>query len=197
MTPTVPSEVKRLIGEIRAEVTQAYGVEPDLTPETLPLIDQYLRDVATGLPQEQRELKVAAAGAYFGEVVRKKLNARWAAIPDGPPGWRIELGSCFLHFRPVGMAAEALAGCETEEHDGTFATLDELHDDLFQMLEQAPAIPEDEYYSLSGRLEILSLVADWLVGRRLAHHRPRKPPAYSAEDYQRHLAGGPTTLVDD
>jgi len=187
VSAATPKEVMRRVSAVQQAVCALLGVEPDLTPETLPLVDSYLRDSVASLPPRERDQQLCAAGVYFGEVVRRKLNARWALITDAPEEWRVELSSCFLHFRPVGMAAEVVFGCETEAYDGSFGTLDELHDELDEMLQNHPPIPEDEYYSLAGRIEILELVADWLVGRRLVDGGPTPPSRYSAEDYRGHL----------
>lgn len=183
MSAETPAEVAALVEEVCDQVHRAFGTRLDLTPETLPLVDGYVREVVADLPAEQREELVVAVGAYFGEVARRKLEARWSRIEHGPYAWRVELSSCFLHFAPVGMAGESLVGCESEEYDGTFGTLDELHDELAEMLAAAPPIPEDEYFSLAGRLEVLCKVADWLVARMIASAQ-REPPGFSADDYR-------------
>ena len=186
MDEQTPEEIAALIEEILRDVIDAYDVAPDFCPETLPLVDQLVRDQVAGLPQAEREHKLAAVGAYFGEVMRRHLDGRWVVV--GPAhAWRVELTSCFLYFRPVGMAAETLAGCELEAHDGSFGTLNELRDELAAVLEQAAPLAEDEYYSLAGRADILELVADWLIGRRLASDEDAAPARYTAEDYAQRI----------
>lgn len=182
-----PPEVQRLIDRGREAVTEAFGVQPDMTPETLPLADGFLREVAASAHPSHRERLLTAIGCYFGEVVRRKLDARWAVDGSDPHQWRIELRSCFLYFSPVGMAGEVMFGCETPEHDGSFGTHDDTHDDLAQMLAAAAPYSEDEYYSLSGRVDVLELVSDWLVARRLVQARGHRPEPLTAEDYQREL----------
>jgi hypothetical protein len=177
-----PEAVDDLVELARSMVGRVLGVEPDLTPETLPLLDQYLRGVPDDATEEVRALAIAAVGCYFGEVARRTLSGRWVLCDDGPSSWRIELEPCFLYFHPVGMAGEVLLGRESDAHNGSFATLDELRDDLFQMLASAAPLPEGEYFSLAGRIEVLELAADFLVARRLASGRPALP--YSAEDYR-------------
>ena len=177
-----PQTIGRLASEVTLAVEARLGVAPDMTPETLPLVDRYLRDTVADLPQPEREPQLTAIGAYFGEVVRRQLDGRWT-LTDEPRSWRIELSSCFLHFKPIGMAAEAMVGCEVAGQDGSFATLDELTPDLQQMLQQAPPLPEDEYYSLTGRAEVLAMVADWLTGRRIRHEKEQVRPI-PAEAYR-------------
>lgn len=182
----VPPQILDLVLMAQRSVTDVVGVEPDLTPETLPLVDQYLR----GLDEVQEEvldLVLTAVGCYFGEVVRRKLDGRWALPHSDPGSWRIELRNCFLHFRPVGMAGEVYMGAESDEYDGSFATLDEQRDDMAEMLGGAAPFTEEEYYSLSCRIDVLQLAADWLVARVLA--KGKRPRSYSAEDYADRLDG--------
>lgn len=181
----MPRKVQDLALMAQKAVTQVLGVEPDFTPETLPLIDRYLRDLSPDMPPDVRHLVVSTVGCYFGEVVRRVLKGRWCIDGDGPEAWRIELSSCFLHFSPVGMAGEVASLGEDESYDGSFSTLDDLHDGLSDALGTAAPLPEDEYYSLSGRVDILQLAADWLVGRAMASGRDR--PSFTAADYKRHL----------
>jgi len=179
--PSVPQQIQDLVGMAQRTVGEVIGVEPDLTPETLPLVDQYLRDVPQDTSEEVLDLVLSSVGCYFGEVVRRKLNGRWALPDDDPNQWRIELISCFLHFRPVGMAGEVFRQVETDGFDGSFGTLDELSDAMELMLAQTAPMSEEEYYSLSGRVDVLQLATDWLVGQTLVEGK--RPISYSAEDY--------------
>jgi len=181
--PAVGPHFTRAIELIRG----AFGVAPDYAPETLPLADAYLRTVASAVPKDRRSEIVEAVGCYFGEVARRQLAGRWALLcADQPQSWRIELVDCFLHFSPVGMVGEVVVGCESDEYDGSFATTDQQHDALAEMLANAPPITEEEYYSLCGRLEILVRAADWLITTNLA--AGNKPHHFSPEDYRKHLS---------
>lgn len=177
----IPGRVADLVEMARHSVTRTVGVEPDLSPETLPVVDEYLRQLPRDAAPEVHDLVLTAVGCYFGEVVRRLLNGRWAVDSDDPGRWRVELVNCFLHFCPVGMTGEVALGRASDAHDGSFATLDELRDPLHEMLSEAAPLPEDEYYSLAGRVDVLQLVADWLMGRSLAAGHP--PRIYTAEDY--------------
>lgn len=179
--PHTPSQVQDLIQMASANVTSVVGVEPDFTPETLPLVDQYLRQVPQDATAEVRSLVVASVGCYFGEVLRRLLNGRWAAAGDDPRAWRVELINCFLYFFPVGMAGEVMAGGATEEYNGSFSTLSALREELTEALDQAAPLPVDEYYSLAGRVDVIHLAADWLAGRAQASER--EPYTCTAEDY--------------
>ncbi|MCC6749437.1 MAG: hypothetical protein IT371_17365 [Deltaproteobacteria bacterium] len=179
----VPVAVLERVHSAERRVAEALGVAPDLTTDTLPLVDGYLKSVVVQAPKESRDGLLDEVGCYFGEVMRHRLDARWWVVGDDPRRWRLELRRCFLHFSPVGMAAEALTACESLSYDGSFSTLDELHEDLDAMLKLAAPISEAEYYSLSGRADILELVADWLVGRRAA--AGQESTELTPDDYRR------------
>jgi hypothetical protein len=181
MSKEMPAEIRDLVEMVRTSVARVIGVEPDLTPETLPLIDQYIRQVPVDSPPEVKELVVVTTGCYFGEVVRRKLNGRWSITGPSPDDWRIEMIDCFLHLKPVGMAGEVLTGAESEDYDGSFGTSDDSRDGLAEALAEAAPVTEEEYYSLSARIDILQLAADWLVARQAASGKPKR--TFSAEDY--------------
>ena len=166
-------------------VQQVIGVEPDFTPETLPLVDQYMRQLPADSPAEVVELVLATVGCYFGEVVRRLLNGRWAITGDAHDRWRVELINCYFHFRPVGMTGEVYSRGTDERYDGVFSTRDEVWEGLSLALAGATPMPEDEYYSLAGRVDVLELAVDWLTGRELATGEP--PRTYTAEDYEQAL----------
>jgi hypothetical protein len=178
----LPPEVADMVQMARQSVKKIIGIEPDLTPETMPLVDEYLRQMSPDAPEEVQSLLLAAVGCYFGEVLRRLLNGRWALRGPSPAEWHIELEHCFLHLNPVGMAGEVFTGVESEKYDGSFATLDELRDGLAQMLQEAAPLSEEEYYSLSGRIDILQLAVDWLTARQLASGKPM--PHFTPEDYR-------------
>jgi hypothetical protein len=181
MDDELPPEVEDLLRMVRSNVLKVIGVEPDLTPETLPLVDEYLRRVPADASDEVQQLVVSTVSAYFGEVARRRLNGRWTLRSSHPADWRVELVCCFLHFSPFGMVGEVLNGAESDDYDGSFSTLDEVNDALNAMLSAAPPVPEEEYYSLCGRIDILQLVADWLVGHAVASGKEKR--SWSAEDY--------------
>ena len=65
-------------------VERSVGIALDYTPETLPILDHYLRGVRATSRDEITNLVAPAAGAYFGEVVRRQLGpAQWHWEP--PP----------------------------------------------------------------------------------------------------------------
>ena len=186
-TADMPQEVEDLAMMACRNVQRVIGVEPDFSPETLPLVDQYIKQLAAESPAEVTELVLSTVGCYFGEVMRRRLNGRWVISRDAPRLWRVELINCFFHFRPVGMAGEVFHRGSTEKYDGAIATLNELFDGLSRALSEATPMPEDEYFSLAGRVDVLELAADWLTGHNLASNEA--PRTYSARDYELILEG--------
>src|SRR5579862_508162 len=79
-------------------VQRALGVALDYEPETLPLLDHYVGEGRTAAaPRPEAAALVAhAAGAYFGEVVRRRYPSWWRAEGEDPAGWRIELEPVYL-----------------------------------------------------------------------------------------------------
>jgi len=142
-------------------VQRALGMLLDYAPETLPILDHYLDQVPRDQP-ETVALVAAAAGAYFGEVARRAFEGDWEGPGlgrgDPPSAWRVRLTGG-VSFSPVGFAACAVASGEVEGVDGSF----DVPPADRQTVEAALAdreVPEDEYYSLSGRLEALETVVE-------------------------------------
>ena len=181
-TGEMPKQVSDLAEMARAGAAHVTGVEPDYTPETLPLLDQYLKEVPADATEEVTQLIVASTGCYYGEVLRRLLNGRWAVPSGAPESWRVELNSCFLYFYPVGMAGDVFTRGKDPEYDGAMATTDELHETLAEVLASAAPLSEEEYYSLSGRVDVLQLATDWLTGQSLAIFK--KAVYFSAENYR-------------
>ena len=182
----MPGRVGDLAEMARVGAAHVTGVEPDYTPETLPLLDLYLKRVPPDATEEVIQLIVASTGCYYGEVLRRLLNGRWAIPSGAPERWRVELNSCFLYFYPVGMTGDVFTLGKDPEYDGAFATSDELHETLADVLAAAAPVNEDEYYSLAGRVDILQLAADWLTGQSLATHN--REVTYNADSYRRFFA---------
>lgn len=158
-----PEHVRDLAVACVQFVERATGVLLDFTSDTLPLLDHYLRSVGTSQP-EIRGLVAPAAGAYFGELVRRVYPARWHAPVDDHAAWRIEFETCFLFFNPVALALEAIDGHEAVEGGAGFGVTNQDRGHLVLALEVLGTLPEDEYYLLSTRYDVLESVVDRLMG---------------------------------
>lgn len=155
--PRAPEPVLERAASCVRFVLGALKIELDFTPETLSLVDHWLSTAREGDASLER-LVAEAAGAYFGEVVRRALpGARWR-IGKTPETWRIELDHVFLAFNPIGVALEAL--CE-DDAPGWNAHLEVLKEDralLEQTLQRLGDVREDDYYRLAVRWEVIEHV---------------------------------------
>ncbi len=143
-------------------VERATGVLLDFTSDTLPLLDHYLRSAEASEPA-LRALVGPAAGAYFGEVVRRIYPARWFAPEDRPDAWRVEFERCFLHFNPVAFALEVMDDADAVEGGAGYGVASDDLPMLRAALESQGALPEDEFRALSTRWDVLEGVVDRLM----------------------------------
>jgi hypothetical protein len=144
-------------------VRRSLGLVLDYTPETLPLLDHYLGAV----PDDKLEtvaLVAATAGAYFGEVARRALGGEWGDTEGEPTSWELVVAGG-LRLVPGAFAREAILAEDTGE--AVYDVPDDDRDAVEQALDQRGEVPEDEYYSLCGRLETMQLIADVLAAARV------------------------------
>jgi hypothetical protein len=116
-----PDEVLEFASQAVEYVRRSLGVTLEYDSETLPVLDHYLRQVLLGpdsggsarAPKNQTpgavELVAATSGAYFGEVVRRRLGGAWQLPSSDPGSWRLVLPSG-LWFFPTAMAMAAILG---------------------------------------------------------------------------------------
>jgi hypothetical protein len=157
-----PGAIHELAERAVEFVRRALGLVLDYTPETLPLLDHYLR----GVPREQPEtvaLVAGAAGAYFGEVARRALDGDWEQTEDEPTEWTLVL-SGGLRVVPGVLATEAILVEDTGPPSYDVPPADRAA--VEAALDARGAVAEDEYYALSGRLEVMRLIADALAAQR-------------------------------
>ena len=99
-------------------VQEALELELDYTPETLPILDHYLKSRMEDPKEELLSLLAPTAGAYFGEVVRRTVDgARWHCPSGHFAAHRIEFETFFLHFNPIGVAVEFLPETRSAQED--------------------------------------------------------------------------------
>jgi hypothetical protein len=203
-----PEQVLEFASQAVEYVRRALGVTLEYNSETLPILDHYLRQIvsapaskpASGVSGNGRSagepagrppataLVAATSGAYFGEVVRRRLGGSWHLPSTDPATWRLVLPSG-LWFWPVAMAMATILGPEgyaepardrddgdDEEDDGP--DLDEglgsawdaslqapppLRSHVARVLENMAGVSEEDYYSLCCRLDTLEHVQAVLI----------------------------------
>ena len=104
-----PDRVRDLAEACVRFVERSVGVKLDYEPETLSILDHYLAGARAAAAEKPAAgaLVAHAAGAYFGEVVRRRYPSWWRLDGDDPSGWRLELEPVYLSFSPVQIAADA------------------------------------------------------------------------------------------
>jgi hypothetical protein len=185
-----PPEVLELAGACVRYVTARYGVTLDFDPDTLSLLDQWVRDARSEAARkaEVTELVQSAAGAYLGEVIRRHFGGSWdVGSDDGAPNigelahWRLQLASVYCSFNPIGMIREALF---REPQDGWHAhfELDPAEaESIAARLDALPEVDEDDYYAPSTRYDVVCIVVDAL--RDALRARGLGDVTFGPEDY--------------
>ena len=168
--PPPPGPVAELAAACMRFVASRYKVALDGQPETLSLLDQYVRDARDAVRErpESIDLVAPAVGAYLGEVMRQEFGAEWS-LPSEQGGdhdaWRLCFTHVYLAFNPLGMAREALTLTEAEGWNGHL-TLDPGEADMIkERLEAMPEVDEEEYYLPSTRFDVVNAVVDTLRAR--------------------------------
>jgi hypothetical protein len=180
--PVAPQQVSDLAEACVRFVAAKYGLTLDFQPDTLSLLDQWLRDSraeASGRP-ETAQLVQTTAGAYLGEVLRREFGATWNVQGDYPD-WRLYLAPVYCAFNPIGMAREAIL-LEPQEGWHAHFELDPAEAQAIEgRLAALPHVEEDEYYAPSTRYDVVCIVVDAL--REGMRSRGMGDVTFGPEDY--------------
>lgn len=158
-----PPAVRELFASFLRFAASKYKVPLDFEEETLPIVDQYVRDAEGEVTVRPESLPLVAAsiGAYLGEVVRRRYGGYWRT--DGEhETWRILFSRVHLSFNPIGMALEALTGEEATGWGAHFELDPGEREVVNARLEAMPPVDEEEFYLPSTRLEVLEVVVETL-----------------------------------
>jgi hypothetical protein len=172
MDEPVPARVREYAEQAVAYVKRALGVTLEYDSDTLPVLDHYLRSLPEAggepLPKEAGsepppifQLVIATAGAYFGEVVRRRMGGRWEA-GENEGTWRVILPTG-INFSPVGIVASAIAQADLPDIDSEIDAPPRMRPYLQQALTRMGEVSIEDYYSLCGRLDTLEHLHEVLV----------------------------------
>ena len=156
-----PSRVQEYAERAVDYVRRAVGLTLEYDSDTLPLLDHYLRNVPDDQP-ETVELVALTSGAYFGEVVRRRIGGRWDTTADDIAEWRIVLPTG-LSFSPAGFVAAAIMQADLDDFDSEFDAPPRMRPHVAQALARMGEVSIEDYYSLCGRLDTLEHVHEVLV----------------------------------
>ena len=179
-----PHEVRDLAASCTDYVRQALDFELDLHPDTLSVVDHYLTQARLSTIERPELLPLLArsVGAYFGELVRREHGGFWHLPGPDSHEWRVCFSDVFLAFNPVGVAHEALtSGAADGGPSGALQFAPDERDVMRARLDAIPPVPEDEYYSLCTRWDVLEIAHEALRG--LMRQGGVEETTYELEDY--------------
>jgi hypothetical protein len=184
MPHAAPSIITELANSCVAYVERALGTRLDFTPETLPLLDHYVKSAAAEARQrpEASGLVARVIGAYLGEVMRRSYECWWHPVGDDVAGWQLRFAPVFLALSPFDMAAAALGiGVQDEALDAGFIIEEDEINDLGEHLARLPPVPEDEFFLPTTRFDVLEILVEQLKGR--AVNQGLGEVAFDDDDY--------------
>ena len=185
--PTATADPPAAVAELAAAcvrfVATRYGIHLDFDPDTLSLVDQWVKDARLELKDNPSLVDIVqgAAGAYLGEVIRRAFGATWSTAGEHSE-WRLMMASVYCAFNPLGMAREALFLGEAEGWHAHFE-LDPGERELIEArLAALPEVDEDDYYAPSTRFDMVHTIVDAL--REMARATGRADVRFEASDYE-------------
>jgi len=183
-----PEPIGELVRACLDYVKRSLGTDLDFTPETLPLLDHYLGEVREELSAkpELAELTAHAAGAYFGEVLRRQMRGFWRSPSASLHDFQVCSSVAFVAINPFGVAYDALFA--STEHGGPRSNLRlaaEDHGYISARLATVPEVPEDQFFLLTTRLEAIEITVEALRARM--EEEGYSEVEYSSEDYEAEL----------
>jgi hypothetical protein len=165
-------------------VQAALGVRLDFSAETLPLLDHYIAARRSELVSRPETVGLIgrAAGAYFGEVVRRRFRSFWHLESDDPSTWEIRFEPVYLAFSPLAVAYDAITHGDEEGPTAHIQLDDEDREALEARLAELPTASDDEFFSFSTRLEVLDIAVDAIKARMMSSGLGEV--AFTSEDYR-------------
>ncbi len=182
-----PTEVSDLASACVRFVTKAVGVQLDYTVETLPILDHYLAGARAVLAAkevgEPLEVVAQTAGAYLGEVIRRRFPCFWVLTPADPTEHRLQFMRLFLTVKPVAWVLDSLLlDPEKAQESLSGLVLDREDRDLcIGRLADLPEVTDEDFVRPSTRLEVLDLVVDAITTKQSLNHEPAL--SLEEEDY--------------
>jgi hypothetical protein len=167
--PPPPPEVAELSEACVRFVEGAVGLKLDYEAETLPVLDHYLASRRAELEARPEALGLIAraAGAYFGEVVRRRLDAFWHVPSDDPSTWELRARPVYLAFNPVAVAYDTIRHGDESGPVAQFTLDDADREEVETRLSELPVSSDEEFYALSTRLEVLDITVETAKSRMM------------------------------
>jgi hypothetical protein len=162
--------VRDLAESCVAYVERSTGIRLDYDANTLPVLDHWIKDARTtaGVRPDALRLVAHTAGAYFGELVRRKYPAWWRLANESPSEWRIEFEPVYLAFQPVQIVLDSLFRESLDGNHERYELEDTAEADVRARLSVLSPVSDDEFFSLTTRLDVLEITVEALRARRLS-----------------------------
>lgn len=184
LTGSAPEPIRDLAAACVNYVKRSLAIELDYSPDTLPLLDHYLRSAQDVSQEEILSLVAPAAGAYFGEVVRRQLGpCRWHIDEGDFSAYRLEFERCFLSFNPIGSALATVLGGDAQHYGSNLSLLPEDEALVKASLERMGEVREEDYYRLAVRYEVVEQAVSVLIEKAIAQEELSRrfgPEVYAA-----------------
>lgn len=166
-------------------VERAVGIQLDFTPDTLPVLDHYVRLARPSAVERPELLPLVArvVGAYFGQLICSQLGFFWRRPSPDVHTWQVCGGTAMLAINPVGVAYDALH--VSAEHGGPCSQLRVGREEravVDRRLHTLPPVSEDDYFTLSTRWEVLEIAIEALRAEML--RQGLADVRFELEDYE-------------
>ena len=164
--PPPPPPVAELCAACIRFVASKYKVALDGSPDTLSLVDQYVREAreAYKTRPESIDLVAPAVGAYLGEVMRQEFGGEW--FTEGShEAWRLYFHNVYLAFNPIGMAREAIMMTEDGGWHAHLQLDPAERETIEARLAVMPHLDEDEYYLPTTKFDVITVVVETLSAK--------------------------------
>lgn len=168
--PPPPAPIGEYAQTCSRYVQTALGLALDFEPETLPLLDHYLRQARDDSSRRPETLPLIAtvAGSYLGELLRRRHACAWIIEdPQEPLGWQLDFEGLDLAVFPIAIAREALTGVSDPELV-VIALGEEDRKLVAERLARLPAVREDDFFAPSTRVEVIDIAVDIMLARKHA-----------------------------
>ncbi len=133
----------------------ATGMDLDLSPDTLPILDHYA-ELLDSPRAELVSLLAPMSGAYFGELLRRQFeDGQWATDPEDYTRWRLHFERSSLTFNPIGIALEVLLGQDLSDWGAELQCAPEDQLRVEQALWVYGDVRDRDFYTFTVRFEAI------------------------------------------
>jgi len=181
--PSAPAPVQELADACVRYVQAVFKIQLDYQADTLSVLDHYIRSrrEEVSLHPETAGLLARVIGAYFGEVIRRKIPSFWHLPSEEAADWQVRLEPVYLALTPYEIAHDALTLGENGDPTARLTLDDEDREVVEARLSELPPARDEEFFSLATRLEVIDIAVDAIKARMMSSGLG--DVVFSQEDY--------------